>query len=438
MISDPARLALAIQPPPARLPQRVGFLSTRFHGTDGVSLEAAKWAHILQGFGCECFWFGGLLDTDPAVSLEDPWAYFRHPEIADLHSSLLGLSRRSRATTTQIEQIKRHLKERIYEFIERFRLELLIPQNILAIPMHLPLGLALTEVLAETGLPTIAHHHDFAWERERFTINPFEDYLRAAFPPALPGIEHVVINSMAQKEMARRLGLPSSVIPNVFDFATPPPEIDDYNRDFRAAVGLSPNDIVFLQPTRLVARKGIELAIDLLRQLRDERAVLVLSHPAGDEGNEYETMLRERIHDAGIRALFVADRVGETRGNDAAGRKLYTLNDVYLHADFVTYPSLYEGFGNAFLEAVYFRKPILVNEYTVYARDIAPRGFRTVTMNQMVTRQVVEETKRILSDADLRHDWVEHNARLGLQFFSYGVARRKLLARLASLFGEAG
>ena len=90
---------------------------------------------------------------------------------------------------------------------------MLIPQNILAIPMHVPLGLAMTEVIAETGLPTIAHHHDFAWERERFVVNAVNDYLHAAFPPSLPHMEHVVINSMAQKELARRSAFPSVVIP---------------------------------------------------------------------------------------------------------------------------------------------------------------------------------------------------------------------------------
>ena len=47
------------------------------------------------------------------------------------------------------------------------------------------------------------------WERERFTLNAVNDYLQAAFPPLLYGMEHVVINSMQQKELARRLGIPS-------------------------------------------------------------------------------------------------------------------------------------------------------------------------------------------------------------------------------------
>ena len=41
---------------------RIGFVSTRFHGTDGVSLEASKWANVLEKelntgrFGCsQCY-----------------------------------------------------------------------------------------------------------------------------------------------------------------------------------------------------------------------------------------------------------------------------------------------------------------------------------------------------------------------------------------------
>ena len=61
--------------------------------------------------------------------------------------------------------------------------------------------------------------------------------------------------------------------------------------------------------------------------------------------------LADRIADAGIDVRFIADRVGERRGTNAEGKKIYTLSDVYPHADLVTYPSHYEGFGNAFLEA---------------------------------------------------------------------------------------
>ncbi len=420
----------------AGAPKRIGFISTRFHGTDGVTLEADKWAHIFGTMGHSSFWMAGLLDTPPEISYHAPLAFFGHSEVATLQTHLFGQATRARSVTNQIQTIKEQLKDDIYRFIEKFRIEVLVPQNILAIPMHVPLGLAMTEVMAETGLPTIAHHHDFTWERERFVVTAVNDYLQAAFPPSLPHTEHVVINSMGQKELARRFSLPSVVIPNIIDFETPPVGIDDYNADLRREIGLRDDDIFILQPTRVVARKGIEHAIELVRRLEDPRAKLVISHAAGDEGNAYLQMLRERIEDARIDVRFIADRVSETRGTTLDGKKTYTLFDVYPHADLVTYPSHYEGFGNAFLEAVYFGKPVVVNTYSVYARDIDPLGFECIEMSQLVTNEVIAKTKEILRDKEMRAEWAETNYQLGLKYFSYSVARRKLTARLANLLGE--
>ena len=147
-------------------------------------------------------------------------------------------------------------------------------------------------------------------------------------------------------------------------------------------------------------------------------------------------MLHDRIADAGVDVRFIAHRVGATRGRNADGQKVYTLSDVYPHADLITYPSYYEGFGNAFLEAVYFGKPVVVNTYAVYARDINPLGFKTVELTQLVTKDVVEQVRALLHDQALRQDWARTNYALGVKYFSYAVARRKLAARLANLFGE--
>ncbi|MBN2506524.1 MAG: glycosyltransferase family 4 protein [Verrucomicrobia bacterium] len=417
-------------------PRRIGFVSTRIEGTDGVTLEARKWAQILGGLGHSCYWMAGQLEASAGAGVVAPLASFNHPEVVEVQRQLFGVAVRSRAVTNRIQSLKEQLKDECYRFMERFDLEVLVPENILAIPMHVPLGLAVTEVIAETTLPVIAHHHDFAWERERFTLNAVNDYLQAAFPPLLHTMEHVVINSMQQRELARRLGIPSQIIPNVLDFETPPPGLDDYNRDLRRELGLRDDDWLILQPTRVVQRKGIEHAVELVRRLRDPRAKLVISHPAGDEGNAYMAMLHDRIADAGIEVRFIADRVGERRGVNAAGQKVYTLADVYPHADLVTYPSHYEGFGNAFLEAVYFGKPVVVNRYAVYARDIDPLGFKTITLTQLVTRETVEQVRAVLEDSSLRAQWARTNYALGLKHFSYAVARRKLAARLANLFGE--
>jgi hypothetical protein len=77
-----------------------------------------------------------------------------------------------------------------------------------------------------------------------------------------------------------------------------------------------------------------------------------------------------------------------------------------------------------------------VNTYAVYARDIDPLGFKTIEMSLLVTREIVDQTREVLTNAALREEWAKTNYDLGLKYFSYSVARRKLAARLANLFGE--
>ena len=86
-----------------------------------------------------------------------------------------------------------------------------------------------------------------------------------------------------------------------------------------------------------------------------------------------------------VNTIFVSDIINEKRGYTENGRKIYTLNDIYPHADLVTYPSDFEGFGNAFLEAIYFRKPILVNRYSIYTFDIEPKGFTAIEIDGYIT-----------------------------------------------------
>ena len=68
-----------------------GFISTRLSGTDGVSLEAAKWVEVLRNKGCECCFLAGQLDTDPEWSHEVPKAFFKHPEIEAIQHELFVL-----------------------------------------------------------------------------------------------------------------------------------------------------------------------------------------------------------------------------------------------------------------------------------------------------------------------------------------------------------
>jgi glycosyltransferase involved in cell wall biosynthesis len=409
----------------AKMSNNVGFVSTRLAGTDGVSLETEKWANVFKQEGLNCYFFAGELDTPMDRSYLAEEAHFKHPVIMDIHRNSFGVRTRSRHVTRQIYEIKRILKDHLYQFIDKYTIDLLVPENALTIPMNIPLGIALTEVISETGMPAIAHHHDFFWERQVFKSNAVWEYLNMAFPPHLPSIQHVVINSSADNQLSLRTGVSSTIIPNVMDFDNPPPPPDDYAADVRKAFNLEDDELLVLQPTRIVKRKGIEHAIELVRRL-GMKAKLVISHASGDEGYDYELRVKEYSKLMDVNTIFVSDIISEHRGFTEDGRKIYTLNDVYPHADLVTYPSTYEGFGNAFLEAVYFKKPIVVNTYSIYAMDIKPKGFSVIEIDGYVTDEAVRKTRKILRDKMLKERMVEKNYEIASACFSYTVLHQKL------------
>ena len=415
--------------------KNVGFISTRFAGQDGVSLESAKWAEVLWEDRHVSFWFSGVRDRDPDISFVVPEAYFGFSENQWINQRIWGAGKRDRFVTERIRALADYLKCTLYRFVEKYSIDILIPQNCLAIPMHLPLGIAVTEFLSETQIPAIAHHHDFFWERTRFSVNSVPEYLDMSFPPTLPNMRDVVINQEAQEQLALRKGSSSLVIPNVFDFDNPPDQLDVYASDVRSELGLEEDDFFILQPTRVVPRKGIEQAIKLVSLLKDPKCKLVISHEAGDEGYEYLGMLEQLAKEEKVDMRVVAHRVGEVRQRDSEGRKIYTLWDLYHHADFVTYPSTYEGFGNALLEAIYFRKPVLINRYSIFVRDIEPKGFRLLTMDGFVTPSISKRVEQILHDPLLREEIVNHNYEVARQFYSYSVVRGNLRAFIASLTG---
>ena len=415
---------------------QIGFVGTRFSGTDGVSLESAKWAQVLWDHRHVSHWYSGLSDRDEDTSMVVPHAYFGHPDIEWINRRAFGTLTRAPDVTQRIYALADYLKGTLYEFTRRYNLDLLIVQNALCIPMNIPLGVALTHFISETGFPTIAHHHDFYWERDRFSVSAVTDLLWMAFPPALPQIQNVTINSFAQEDLAHRRGVSSILVPNVLDFETEPEDADDYALGFRSDIGLTEDDILFLQPTRVVPRKGIEHAIALVAALKNDRCKLVISHASGDEGNEYLTALMELAESSGVDMRLCDRQVGDKRFVTEDGQKVYTLADAYSQADFITYPSIYEGFGNALLEAFYFRKPVLVNRYSIYVADIEPKGAKVIAMDGYLTRDVVAKVERIISDREYRDEMVDFNYEIGKAFFSYSVLRRKLRALVTNFTGQ--
>jgi glycosyltransferase involved in cell wall biosynthesis len=406
---------------------RIGFIATRLSGTDGVTLEVGKWAKVLSRMGHQLFFCAGELSGYAREGTLIPKLHFTERSIFELSQRAFGPNAENdgRQLADQIYEQADGLRKPIRKFIRDNDLDLIIVQNALAIPMNLALGVCLTGLIAELGINTIAHHHDFFWERGRYQTNAILDLLDTSFPAKLPTIQHVTINSIAQARLKARRQIDSIVIPNVFDFSGPQVELDDYNRDFRSALNMDAQDILVLQPTRVIQRKGIEMSIELVQRLNLPHSRLFISHEAGDEGLAYWHWLQREAHVMGVDLELISHLIGPERSDDR-GQKIYSLWDAYANADLITYPSIYEGFGNALLETVFYKKLAVVNRYPVYNADIKPLGFRFIELDGFVDPGAVERVKALLKKPDEVRDMVETNFRLGEKHFSFKVLEEKL------------
>lgn len=413
----------------AHSPLRIGFVSTRIAGTDGVSLEIQKWDDVLSGLGHECFYFAGLSDRPADKCYVVPEAHFHHPDILKVTDGLFRSTSRTSETTEGVLQLRGDLKKKLYEFVNKFEIDLIIAQNCLSLPMNVPLGLAIKDLVVESNIPTIGHHHDFGWERERFASNAAADYIDSAFPPNAASMKHVVINSLAGQQLAFRKGVSSTLVPNVMDYENPPPNPDEITASFRDELGLNSGELIILQPTRIVPRKRIEAAIEFTKRL-DMDCALIVSHQAGDEGTDYQDYLDEFAQMMGVKIQFCSDRIHHTRGETAEGKQIFSLADAYQNADLVTFPSAIEGFGNAFLETLYYKRPIVVHVYDVFRSDIRPKDFRVISFTDFITDVAVKEARDILNNPESWKGDADHNYETAQQHYSYSALQsnlRKLL-----------
>ena len=378
---------------------------------------------MLERNGHHCYWFSGLNDRPGNRAHVVPEAHFAHPRIASIEERIWCRDKLDADLGKEVEELRQDLARNMATFVENFAIDVLLPENAVTIPMNLPLGLALADFIRKRNFPTIAHHHDFHWERDRFGGAAARPWLEEAFPPSHPSLVHAVIHSGAARDLRERFGIDAVQVPNVMDFAATPPPLSRPASELRSLIGLVEEDRLILQPTRVVPRKGIEHAIELVHRLDDPRNRLVVSHEAGDEGLAYRDQLVSLAREKKVDLRFL----------DPQAPGVPSLEDLYQLASLVTFPSLFEGFGNALLEAVWFGKPVLVNRYPVFISDIEPCGFDFVVMDGAIDDTTVVAVDRILADPGSAREAVEKNRALAGIHFSYALLEtrlRELLSRL--------
>jgi glycosyltransferase involved in cell wall biosynthesis len=443
---------------------RIAFVSGKLGDVDGVSLEVDKWIEILTGFGHEIFTIAGLyrqpVDRVPeerqilmeSISFDSAeQKYFEtlvFPYLSKRPSHFTD--ERMAEIQSELEAAGADVGNHLYEIIQDNNIDVIIAENTNAMPMSLLAVIAVYRVATLNRVATIFHHHDFWWERSRFSDNLIDPLLNRIMPPSDLGTEHVVISSYASHILKSIKRVNPRVVPNCEDFDNPV-VLDDWNSDFRTELGFTEDDILIVQPTRIVPRKRIEDSVRLVGRFMEaypdlsSRVQFIVSLYQGDElDGSYVEDIKGLADRLGVSLHLISARVASRRDRDKEGRKLYTTRDVLVHADMATYLPVWEGFGNAYLEAVSCRVPIVTTTYLVFKTDIQGSGFRGPEIRDRydadgrleIPDSVLEEMHQILTDKSLRKDIVENNFIIGKNEFGFDKLRSGISELIADYADE--
>ncbi len=428
---------------------RIGIIIGRIGGVDGVALETEKWIEVLKRMDHEVYILSGQYEERkmnhefetliPEMSFFSPESYwgqkkaFFHPD-CDVDELL-----------EHIELYSKVIYKRIINWISDRKIELIISENASALPSHLEMGLAIKKAVKRLGLPTITHDHDFAWERGKRYISPhvrINELIEDTFPLRLPNSVHAVINTHAYNTLKEKFNRDSVNVPNVMDFDKPFGEVTEKNICLHTNLGYNKDDIFLFQITRVVRRKGIEIAIKLIDKIGDKKVKLIITGNYNDDAeNKYYEELIELIHKLklGPQVAFAYHLFNNKGLTSSNGDLNYSLSDAYAQARACTYFSTYEGFGNAFVEAVLAKRPVFVNNYEpVYWPDIGSKGFKAVMLEDNdLNDKAIEEMKKVIYNEKLAKEIAEHNFELGKKLFSYDTLREKLQVLIDAAFKAA-
>jgi len=432
-------------------------------GTDGVSLEIMKRQALLEAMGHEV----AICSAYDWADLPIPALEFDRQDVAVMMRNLFGHGITDFADEAELERAfgraVAELKRELGEGIKALAPDILFVHNMLSLPVHPVATVTLTELLADLRLPCVAIHHDVLSEgayKFTATCSFAQSLLDAYFPPSMPNLSHWTINTRNQRALAAR-GIRAEIIHDTMDFRhrLDAPDYARIRAELRAKHGIDRSDVVLFVGARIVPNKQIELAAHLAAALgglrrdmvgrvlyhgevfsQESRIVLVLAGRPERAFADYQQRLFALLDALKADWMYVGDEVLPLRVAEEGFYALYP--DMYTMADFVLYPSGWEGFGNQLLEAFAAGLPVAVFEYPVFKDDIAPKGARVISLGDTVLEEsdpaglvrvpaevladAAQKMTTLLTDQRERENATHHNIEVGKRYFSFEVLRAHL------------
>lgn len=440
---------------------KIAIIHYRAGRTDGVSLEISKRKEILEKLGHSVKIISGPENESSDYVI--PELEFELPDIQQIKNNSFSYFQTEELDEdllmAKVWHISRIIENRFYTFNSLEKFELLLVHNIFSHGRHIAAASAFAAVIENLKIPCLATNHDYYWEREEYQNPRFPEisnYLGEFVPYRSELITYVSINSIAVVKMLEKTGIKSRVFPDIFDFEQTEWRKDAFNADFMNRLQLCENDLIILQATRIVPRKAIESAIYFTEELtrkkellvgkklyngkvitKESRVVLLLAGYAEKSAEDYLEKIR-KLADGRIDMLLASHLIDAQRREKP--EKHYSLWDAYVFADLVSYPSLSEGWGNQFIEAVFARKPIILFEYPVFKADITGEGYFYISLGDkiystnddglvmlpenVISKAVDKSLVTILSDST--KSMLDENFKIGKKFHSFKMLEQFL------------
>ena len=212
-----------------------------------------------------------------------PPMHFNWPPAARVTAAAFDPGSDPVAVRTEIERLADLLLPVLHDWVRVNSLDLVVMENAWAID-DLPLGVALRRGRRRSSRPS-ATTTTTGGSASASRSASCRTSSRRPFPPDLPWIRHVSINSLAATELKRPRDRLEGRAERLRLRPAAPPSSGRRRNRLRRELGMPDAGLLVVQPTRVVPRKGIELAIELVGRLDDPDAVLLITSPAGDEGS---------------------------------------------------------------------------------------------------------------------------------------------------------
>ena len=327
------------------------------HHAEGLSQKGYK-VHLIYGEG-------GDLGNPRVAEHRVPLLSANHPEILELQDELMDKGR----PTPKFVEVKQAIKSALKPLLSGGVIPII--HNIPSMSFNFAATAAINELVDELDGKVIFWLHDSVLFRDEW-----KDKMDR-FPVTLlhhrnPKVRYVVPTTFRSRQfmtLPEPYKIPGAIVVpngvNVEDYI----KIDEVTKLLMRKLNLTFEDYILLTPVRVTPRKNIELAIEVISELKHlmgiaRRIKLLITGPPDPQakklGMTYMDYLKDLIKRREVQenVIFCYKMISHDREYEKGKIKRWSVADVYNVADLVFIPSKEEGFGLPVIEAGAARRPV--------------------------------------------------------------------------------